>query len=150
MSIVLALKIVHVLAAIVALVANVTYAFWLRQAGTANRDRLVFTIQTIRRLDNRLATPAYIVLLISGVGMILAGAFSFTAGWIQAALGLYVIAALMGIFLFAPALRRQLAEAEADPASEAYRAAAARSNLLGIVVTLIVVVIVYLMVAKPF
>lgn len=61
MSIVLLLKVVHVLAAITALGANVTYAFWLRQAGTKDRDRLVFTIASIRNLDNRISTPAYIV-----------------------------------------------------------------------------------------
>jgi hypothetical protein len=45
---------------------------------------------------------------------------------------------------------RQLAEAEADPASEAYAAAARRVNLLGGLTTAIVVLIVFLMVTKPF
>ena len=44
------LKVVHVLAAIVAVGANLTYAFWLGRAGT-DRDRLVWTIGSIRRLD---------------------------------------------------------------------------------------------------
>ncbi len=150
MSIALALKVVHVLAAIVAVGANLTYAFWLRRAGTADRERLVFTIESIRRLDNLIATPAYVVVLLSGLGMILSGAFSFEAGWIQAALGLYVLVVILSIVLYAPALRRQLAEAEADHSSAAYHAAAARSTVLGVVVTLIVLVIVVLMVTKPF
>jgi uncharacterized membrane protein len=148
MTFVLALKVVHVIAAIVAVGANVTYAFWLRQAGQ-QRDRLVFTIASIRRLDNMLATPAYIVLLVTGIGMIVSGAFSFSALWIQVALGLYVLATLLGIFLYSPTIKRQLAAAEEDPASEAYRAAASRGNLLGIVITVIVLVIVVLMVTKP-
>lgn len=149
MTFVLALKVVHVIAAIVAVGANVTYAFWLRQAGTRDRDRLVFTIASIRRLDNMLATPAYIVLLVTGIGMIVSGAFSFSALWIQVALGLYVLATLMGIFLYSPTIKRQLAAAEADPTSEAYRAAASRGNLLGIAITAIVLIIVVLMVTKP-
>ncbi len=149
MSAVLLLKVVHVLAAIVAVGANVTYAFWLRRAGTADRERLVFTIDTIRKLDNMIATPAYVVVLLTGLGMVFLGAFSFSAGWIQVALVLYVAAVIVGAALYGPAIRRQLAAAQADSGSDTYRAAAARSNLLGMVTILIVVVIVVLMVTKP-
>lgn len=145
----LLLKVVHVLAAIVALGANVTYAFWLAYAGR-DRDRLVYTISGIRRLDNFVANPAYAVLLATGIGMVLTGAYSFSTRWIAAGIGLYALAIGIGIAFFAPALRRQLAEAERDPSSVAYAAAARRSNLLGLVTTAIVVLIVVLMVAKPF
>jgi len=150
MSVVLLLKVVHVLAAIVAVGANLTYAFWLRRAGTDDRERLVFTIGSIRRLDNLIATPAYVVVLLTGLGMVFLGAFSFSDAWIQVAIALYVLVVILSIALYAPALRRQLTEAEADPGSAAYGAAASRSNLLGIGVTAIVLVIVVLMVTKPF
>ena len=150
MSIDLFLKVIHVIAAIVAVGANLTYAFWLRRAGTDDRERLVWTYRIHRgRLDNLIATPAYVVVLLSGLGMVFTGAFSFSAGWIQVALGLYVLVVILSIALYAPALRRQLTEAEADPSSAPYRAAAARSNLLGILVMVIVLVIVFLMVTKP-
>jgi len=150
MTLALLLKVVHVLAAIVAVGANLTYAFWLRRAGTDDRERLVWTIESIRRLDNLIATPAYVVVLLTGLGMVVSGAFSFSTGWIQVAIGLYVLVVILSITLYAPALRRQLTAAEADPSSAAYRAAASRSNILGILVTLIVLVIVVLMVTKPF
>jgi uncharacterized membrane protein len=143
------LKVIHVLSAITAVGANLTYAFWLRRAG-ADRDRLVWTIETIRRLDNRVANPAYIVVLLTGIGMVLAGLYSFETGWIAVSIVLYVITALMGILAFAPAIRRQLAEAEADPTSAAYAAAAGRSTVLGLATTALAVVIVVLMVAKPY
>jgi uncharacterized membrane protein len=148
MSLVLLLKYVHVVGAIVALGANVTYAVWLRAAGR-DQDRLVFAIRTIRVLDRMVANPAYIVLLLTGVGMVLLGHFSFETGWIALSLVLYVGVAVIGISLFAPAIRRQLAEAERDPTSEAYRAAATRSNVLGVLTIAIVLVIVFLMVTKP-
>ena len=72
MSLVLLLKLVHVLSAIVAVGANVTYPFWLRLAGR-DRDRLVWTINGIRRLDRTVANPAYGVLLLTGVLMVLGG-----------------------------------------------------------------------------
>lgn len=149
MSLVLILKLVHVLAAIVAVGANVTYAFWLRAAGR-EQARLVFVIETVRTLDNRIANPAYGVLLITGVLMVMAGQYSFETGWLALAIALYVIVALLGIFAFAPAIRRQLAEAERDPDSAAYQAAARRSSRLGWLTTATVLVIVALMVLKPF
>ena len=150
MEFTLLLKVVHIIAAIVAVGANVTYAFWLRQAGTTDRDRLVFTIASIKKLDNTIATPAYVVVLLTGLAMVFLGVFSFTTGWIQAAIALYVLVVILSIAVYSPALRRQLREAEADPGSAAYRAAASRSTMLGIVVTAIVLVIVVLMVTKPF
>lgn len=149
MSLVLLLKLVHVVAAIVAVGANVTYAFWLRFAGR-DRDRLMWTIDGIHRLDRTVANPAYGVLLVTGVLMILGGLYSFETGWIAAAIGLYVITAIVGVALYGPAIRRQLAEAERDPSSAAYAAAARRSNVLGTVTFCIVGVILVLMVTKPF
>jgi uncharacterized membrane protein len=143
------LLLIHVLAAIVAVGANLTYAIWFRAAGT-DRDRLVFVIRTVRMIDSRIANPAYIVLLVTGLLMVAGGVVSLTEGWILAALALYVATAVIGVALFAPAIRRQLAEAERDVTSPSYRAAAARSTALGIVTTVLVLLIVVLMVTKPF
>jgi uncharacterized membrane protein len=149
LTLLLALKLIHVLAAITAVGANLTYTYWLSYAGN-DRDRLVWTMKGIRRLDNFIATPAYVVLAVTGVLMVLSGAFSFQTGWIIAAIVLYVIVVILGIALYAPALKRQIAEAEADPTSSAYAAAASRTNLFGIITTATVLVIVVLMVTKPF
>jgi uncharacterized membrane protein len=149
MSLFIALKLIHVLSAITAVGANVTYAFWLRRGGS-DRERLLFSIDGIRRMDRLIANPAYIVVLVTGVLMVLTGGYSFETGWIAAAIVLYIVTAIVGVTLFAPALRRQQAEAERDPTSPAYAAAANRSNLFGVLTVVIVIVIVYLMVAKPF
>ncbi len=149
MDAIVALKLVHVLLAIVAVGANVTYAFWMRRAGL-DRGRLVWTIGSLRALDRRVANPAYLGLLVTGLLMVWGGLYPLTSGWILAALGLYVITALLGIAVFAPAIRRQLALATDDPTSEAYAAAARRSSALGVLTTAIVVGIVALMVLKPF
>jgi hypothetical protein len=55
----------------------------------------------------------------------------------------------MGITLYGPAVHHQLELARLAPASADYGAAARRSQLLGLVVTAIVLVIVALMVFKP-
>lgn len=143
------LKLVHVLSVITAVGANVTYAFWLRSAGT-DRDRVLFVISGVRRLDRRVANPAYGVVLLTGVLMVLTGAYSFEQGWIAAAIVLYIAVAVLGIAVFAPAIRRQLAAAEADPTTPTYAAAARRTARLGWLTTAVVLVIVALMVTKPF
>ena len=125
-----------------------TYSFWLQAAGT-DRDRLVFVIGSVRRLDRRIANPAYGVLLITGILMILTGAYSFQTGWIDAAIVLYVGVAIIGAAAFGPAIRRQLAEATRDPGSPEYAAAARTASRLGLLTTGIVLVIIVLMVAKP-
>lgn len=149
MSLVVVLKLIHVLAAITAVGANLTYTYWLRYAGL-DRDRLLWTMRGIRRLDNFIATPAYVVLAVTGVLMVLTGAFSFTQGWIIAGIALYVLVVILGIALYAPALKRQITEAEADPTSPAYAEAARRSNIYGIITIGTVLLIVVLMVTKPF
>lgn len=145
----LLLKLVHVTAAIVGVGSNLTYAYWLRRAG-ADRDRLVDAIHGIRGLDRRIANPAYVVVLLSGLTMATLGPFTFEATWLRAALGLYIVVVVLGITMFAPAIRVQLGEAERDPTSAAYRRAARRSNVLGLAVTAIVLAILVLMVTKPF
>ncbi len=149
MSLVIALKLVHVLSAIVAVGANVSYAFWLRLAGR-DRDRLVFVITGIRWLDRRVANPLYALVLITGILMVLNGLYSFETRWIAAAIVLYTGVAVTGIVGFGPAVRRQLAEAERDPTGPDYEAAARRSSALGVLTTTIVLIIVFLMVTKPF
>jgi uncharacterized membrane protein len=144
----LLLKLVHVGSAIVAVGANVTYAIWMSRA---HRDRahLVFVIETIRFLDRRLALPAYGLVLLTGVVMVARGVYSFTTGWIVAAIGLYLVAVVVGIVAFSPTIRRQLAEARHDPSSAAYAELARRNNFLTLVTLAVVGAIVVLMVTKP-
>ena len=115
-----------------------------------SRGHVAYAIRGVRRLDRTLANPAYSVLLVTGVLMVATGAFSYSEHWLQIAIALYVLTALLGFVVFAPAIRRQLAEAEADPSSAAYRAAAQRTTGLGLLTMAVVLVIVYLMVVKPF
>jgi uncharacterized membrane protein len=141
-------KVVHVLAVIVALGANLTYAFWLGRAGR-DSERLVFVIESIRRLDRRVANPAYIVAALAGLAIVATGPYRLDEPWIVSAILLYVLVAVLGITLYGPAVRAQLALARTDPSARAYRQAARHSQLLGLLVTGIVLVIVALMILKP-
>lgn len=148
MSVFVILKVVHILGAIVALGANLTYPFWLRRAGT-DRDRVLDALDGIRRLDSRVANPAYIVVFVVGIFLVITGNYSFGTFWISAAIVLFIIVAILGAVAYAPALKRQETEARADIASPAYAAATQRQNVIGALVTVLVIAIVVLMVAKP-
>jgi uncharacterized membrane protein len=148
MSIYLILKVIHILAAITALGANLTYPFWLRRAGN-DRDRVLDALDGIRRLDSRVANPAYIVVFVVGVFLVLTGNLSFGTFWISASIVLFIVIAVLGATLYGPALKRQEAEARADITGPAYAAAARRQNVIGAVLIVLAVTIVFLMVTKP-
>jgi uncharacterized membrane protein len=142
------LKLLHILSVIVAVGANVTYQAWLGYAGQ-DPARLTFAIEGIRRLDRSIANPAYILVFITGVLMVLTGQYSFETGWLAAGIVLYLLVAVIGITVFAPAIRRQL-ELAPTPTSPEYQAIAQRTRILGWLSTVIVFIIVWLMVIKPF
>jgi uncharacterized membrane protein len=82
--------------------------------------------------------------------MIYLSGIPLTTFWIAAALVLYGVVALVGIFLFAPTFRRQIAILETQGAqSLEFQRLSQRSTLLGIITTILVVIIVGLMVFKP-
>lgn len=149
MSLFLVLKLVHVLAAIVAVGTNVTSTFWLARA-ERDRGRLPWTLDTARMFDRRIANPAYVVVLLSGIAMVATGTYRFDQGWISAAIALYVLVAAFGILVFRPAARLQRAEAAADPTSAAYARIAGRTWWYSWLTIGVVLVIVGLMVMKPF
>ncbi len=145
----LLLKWVHVLSAIVAVGSNVTYGIWLARA-SRSPDVLPFTLRTIKLLDDRVANPAYGLLLITGLSMAFVLPLPLTTPWLLAALILYVCVVLLGLFGYTPTLRRQIQALDgAGFASPSYQALARRGTMLGIALAVLVVVIVFLMVVKP-
>src|SRR5512142_2226622 len=142
-------KWVHVLAAITAVGANLTYGIWISQA-SRDPQILPFVLRNIHVIDRRVANPGYALLLITGVAMALALPIPFTTPWLLTALILYGLAALLGAAFYAPVVRKQIQILEREGfESPAYQAVAKRSTLFGILVTLDVVIIVFLMVVKP-
>ncbi|MBI3748170.1 MAG: DUF2269 family protein [Chloroflexi bacterium] len=148
MSPFLALKVVHIVLAILAVGTSVTSTFWLARAGV-DRDRLVWALDGARLFDRRIANPAYVLVLLTGIAMVATGTYRFDQGWIDAAIGLYLLIAAFGIVVFRPAARLQRAEAAADPTSAAYARIAARTWWYSWLTVAVVAMIVVLMVTKP-
>jgi uncharacterized membrane protein len=145
----LLLKWLHILAAIVAVGANVTYGLWIARA-SRDPKALPFTLRGIKLIDDRIANPAYGVLLITGLAMAHAGGFSIKAPWLLTSLVLYVFVAAIGLFGYSPNLRRQIQSLDGEGfQSPNYQALARREKMLGAVLGVLVMAIVFLMVVKP-
>jgi uncharacterized membrane protein len=70
--------------------------------------------------------------------------------WLLTAIVLYVLAALLGALAYAPTMREQRKQLEtAGIESAGFKAASRRGAGLGLLVTVDVVVVVFLMVVKP-
>jgi uncharacterized membrane protein len=145
-----ALKLVHILLAITAVGFNASYAIWLGRAGQMSKEINEFALRGVKFMDDRIANPAYGLILVTGLLMVFIGPWSLTTRWIDAALVVFVILVLMAVFGYTPALRNQIKALETGgPGSAEYKAAAARQNLVGILFVLPVLLILYLMVFKP-
>jgi uncharacterized membrane protein len=143
------LKFLHVLAAVVAVGFNASYGIWLARAAR-EPEHAGHVVRGIKIMDDRFATPAYVLLLILGIAMVLERGLGFSTFWIAASLVLYVVVVGVAIGGFTPALQRQVQLAESGRVdSEEYRQVAKRSARLGGAIGVIVLVIIFFMVTKP-
>ncbi len=143
------LKFIHIFSAIVAVGSNITYGVWNARA-SSDPSHTGFALKGIKFLDDRIANPAYGVLLLTGLIMVFVGHFSITALWIVVALIGFVAVAVLGVAFYSPLLRTQIRLAEAgDVTSPEAAALSRRGRILGPVLAVVVLVILAMMVFKP-
>lgn len=149
MSVYSILKFVHVLLAIVAVGANVTYGVWLSRAAR-DRKHLDFALRGVKVLDDRFANPAYGLLLVTGLAMVHFGRLSWTTPWLLVSLVLYVVVVGLGFFGYTSLLKKQIAVLEAQgPDSPEFEMLSGSATRVGMLLAVVVVIIVFLMVTKP-
>lgn len=143
-------KWIHILCAIVSLGANLTYFPWFMTV-PKSRETLVYTLKTIRLLDNWIANPAYILAYITGeVMMRVGGQIHYSTPWMTVAISLYAIISVLGLFIYAPMLKKQQGLAETKGADDPdYQRVSRNGIILGTVIVILTIGITYLMVAKP-
>ncbi|MGA8534157.1 MAG: DUF2269 family protein [Candidatus Tumulicola sp.] len=145
----LALKFVHILLAITALGANLTYGVWFARAN-ANPAFAPTALRGIKFIDDWIANPAYILLLPTGAAMVALGGLSFRVHWIAWAMILWAVAVAAAYLGYSPALRAQIGAVDRDGiASAAARMLAVRANVWAGLLAVLVVAILLLMVFKP-
>jgi hypothetical protein len=144
----LLLKTIHVLSAIVAVGSNATYGLWSAR-GRGDPAHLGFALRGIKFIDDRMANPAYGLLLVSGLIMAVT-TYRIGLTWILIGLGLFAVLVVVGGGFYTPALKRQITRLDVEgPESPSYRAAEARARALGIFLGVVAVAAVFVMVFKP-
>jgi uncharacterized membrane protein len=145
-------KVAHILLAIVAVGFNVSYGLLIgraRKAGTDGRE-LKFALRTVKFMDDRIANPCYILLLLTGVGMVHAAGYSWSLKWIHGSMALLLLMAALGFAVYTPTLRKQIAALDArGPNDPEFLKLGKRGAMLGGIMGLITLAILWLMVFKP-
>ena len=149
MSAYLLVKYFHVLLAIVAFGSNITYAVWFARA-KKEPQAAAFALRGIKFIDDRIANPAYGLLLPTGALMVWLGGYSFGTKWIAWAMGLWVLLVIIGAGFYTPTLKKQIAAVVNGGAGSPEAARLdSRGQMLGIVLAIIVLAILVLMIFKP-
>ena len=143
------IKFIHILAAIIAFGFNATYAIWILRA-QRNPQHTDFALRGVKFMDDYFANPAYILLLLSGLGMVFVARYQLTTFWIAGGIVLWIIAIILGYGVYTPTLRRQIKVlAASGPEGAEFRALGTRGTIVGITLAVLVLLIVVLMVFKP-
>src|SRR5919204_6766916 len=90
-------KFIHVMLAIVAVGFNASYGIWLARAANAPQTTQSHVLRTIKFLDDRVANPAYGLLLITGLFMALSAGIPFSRLWLAGGIGLWVVLIFVGL-----------------------------------------------------
>jgi hypothetical protein len=143
------LKYLHVLLAITAVGSNITYGVW-KTLGARDPAHAPFALKGIQFIDNRVANPAYGGLLITGLLLLAVGQVGLR-GWVIAALILFALLIVIAVGFYSRVVRQQIQVMDAEGvASAAYKRLDAQAMTYGIVSLVIALLIVFLMVVKPF
>jgi uncharacterized membrane protein len=107
-------------------------------------------LKGIKFLDDRIANPAYGVLLLTGLLMVFFAGYSLTTLWIDIALVLFVLLVVVAVVVYTPTLRDQVKLVESGEVSSVeFTRLAHRGQLAGQALGAIVLVILAMMVFKP-
>jgi hypothetical protein len=145
----LAIKLLHILLAIAALGANLTYGAWFARANV-HPASAPFALRGVKFIDDWIANPAYLLLLPTGAAMVAVGHLSFGTHWISWAMGLWTIAILAGYFGYSPALRAQIKAVDAEGINAPRtKSLAVRGYVWSGILGILIAAILTLMVFKP-
>ena len=143
----ISLKWLHVVAASVGFGSNLTHLFWIL---SANVDAVsgAEKLRVVKKIDDRLSVPAYVVAIGCGVTMWLLQ-WPIHSSWIITSLVLSSILTVMGIS-FGPFMKRWIRMAgEHAPGEDPLGIMARRLTIWWAAIVASVFLILYLMITKP-
>jgi uncharacterized membrane protein len=148
----------HITAVVVGLGATFAESIAFPVAMQMDARFLPYLHRLQRRINQWLATPALLVILITGMYQVSDAELSFGDAWISAAFAIVIVLGGLSGAYFIPTDRRLEAQVAEEIAaagdgdfkpSEDYLRAARLEGIMGAVAGLLVVIAIYLMVVKP-
>ena len=145
---------IHVTAAVVGFGATFAEAVTFPVAMKLDKRHLPYVHKLQLFINQRLATPALVIILITGIYQVSEGDFSFGDTWISVTfLIVIIIGGLLGAY-FIPTDRRLFDQvtkdlAETGEPSKPYLADVRREGVMGTLTGILIVVALFLMVTKP-
>jgi uncharacterized membrane protein len=145
---------IHVTAAVVGFGATFAEAVTFPVAMKLDKRHLPYVHKLQLFINQRLATPALVVILVTGIYQVSEGNFSFGDMWISVTfLIVIVLGGLLGAY-FVPTDRRLFAQitkdlAETGEPSKEYLADVRREGVLGTITGVLIVAALFLMITKP-
>ncbi len=145
---------IHITAAVVGFGATFAEAVTFPVAMKLDKRHLPYVHKLQLFINQRLATPALVVILVTGIYQVSEGDFSFGDTWISASfLIVIVLGGLLGAY-FIPTDRRLFDQvtkdlAETGEPSKAYLADVRREGVMGTITGILIIVALFLMVTKP-
>ena len=143
-------KFVHVFSAIIAVGFNFSYIVWLVK-GKMQKEHLLFALNGIKLMDDKVANPCYALSLITGFAMTYyAGYNILEVSWILYPIILFSIMGILAFLVYSPTLKKQIAVLEKlGSDSPEYKAIEKRQLLVGVILFALAISIVAIMVIKP-
>jgi len=145
---------IHITAAVVGFGATFAEAVTFPVAMKLDKRHLPYVHKLQLFINQRLATPALVIILVTGIYQVSEGNFSFGDMWISTTfLIVIVLGGLLGAY-FIPTDRRLFDQvtkdlAETGEPSKEYLAEVRREGVLGTITGILIVVALFLMVTKP-
>jgi uncharacterized membrane protein len=138
---------VHIFATMVAVGLNASYVIWIIR-GTKDTASMAFALRGVKFIDDYVANPCYLAGGVTGVLMIAMG--KTVAPFLWFAIGLYIVAMAIAYGVYTPLLSRQIKTLEASGINDPeYQMLAQRSNQVGALMGVLVVIIVLLKIFEP-
>ncbi|MEJ5346689.1 MAG: DUF2269 family protein [Chloroflexus sp.] len=138
---------VHIFATMVAVGLNASYVIWIIR-GTKDPASMAFALRGVKFIDDYVANPCYLAGGVTGVLMIAMG--KTVAPFLWVAIGLYIVAMAIAYGVYTPLLSRQIKTLEASGINDPeYQMLAQRSNQVGALMGVLVVIIVLLKIFEP-
>jgi hypothetical protein len=145
---------VHILAVVVGIGATYAYPVVLAWVERFAPQAVPGVYAALRRVDRIIVTPGLIIVLLAGFYLLSEGELEVSESWVS--LGIVTVIVLLGMThaYFKPRWDRGIELAERDlkgggELSEEFRANSRQMAIAGMVMSLLVVVTIFFMVAKP-